>query len=831
MAKTQSKEPITLAPMSRFALAVIALIIQAELVAQTNDPAQIYLDLQKLNTVGSVLYIAAHPDDENTSLISTLESGYHVRTAYLSLTRGDGGQNLIGSEQNEVLGIIRTQELLAARAIDGAEQYFTRAVDFGYSKSAEETLQFWGHDEILSDIVWVIRRFRPDVIITRFAPAKYEQETHGHHSASAILAEEAFHAAGDPKQFPEQLQHVDVWQPKRLYWNVSRFFNIQTAQLDTVGQVFIDVGAYDPILGESYASLAARARSMHKSQGFGASPYLGSLKDRLIYVAGDRAEKDLFDGIDLSWRRVKGGEKVQDHIQRAIDEFDFRNPTAVLPHLLAALRQLTEVAWGELWLTKVKRPDLNQLILNVAGIHIEANAPGYYAMVGDSVIVDVSIVNGSGVVVQAQMDSSVSLVKDVLYRFKEVLEILPDEFATRPYWLRTPRTRYGRFELSDIDAELLGNAWNQPDRSVLFYLVFEKGAVLVDVPVTYKWTDRVKGEQVRPFIIMPPVTASFDEKTYFFPDSAWKIVNVTLKAWADETAGEVALAGAAGWKASPSKQSFRLKKGEEVTLPFRIGPKMWSTAVLAVTINGELAYSPVEINYDHIPNIIWLPNTGAIVSSAEIKITAKKVGYIMGAGDEGPAALAQLGCDVTMITKEKFDELDLKSFDAIVAGVRAYNTETWLPSKQKKLMAYVHQGGNYVVQYQTTSGLLVDQLGPYPMKIGRDRVTDENSPVVYSNRDHPILSYPNRLTPFDFNGWVQERGLYFADRWDPHYDSVLTINDAGEESLHGALLACTYGEGTFVYTGLSFFRQLPVGVSGAYRLWANILSYGSRNED
>jgi hypothetical protein len=329
---------------------------------------------------------------------------------------------------------------------------------------------------------------------------------------------------------------------------------------------------------------------------------------------------------------------------------------------------------------------------------------------------------------------------------------------------------------------------------------------------------------------MPAVTASFDQKCYFFPDSAWKTVAITLRGWAEESAGELALAGAAGWKASPSKYAFRIKKGEEQVFQFRVGPNAWTTTVLAATVNGQLAYDAVEITYDHIPHLVWLPNTGAIVSQADARMSVQRVGYISGAGDDVAQAIAQMGCAVTMINKDNFDQLDLDAFDAIVTGVRAYNTETWLPAKQKQLMAYVQRGGNLVVQYVTTSGLLVDQLGPYPMKIGRGRVTDENAPVGYPDRQHPLMVSPNKLTPFDFNGWVQERGLYFAETWDAQYDSVLVMNDPAEDPLHGALLACTYGSGTFVYTGLSFFRQMNVGVSGAYRLLANILSYGSKPE-
>ena len=818
--------------MRRLCLLLSGLLLSALTLAQPPDPGRLYIALQKLNTLGSVLYIAAHPDDENTSLISTLSNGMYMRTAYLSLTRGDGGQNLIGPEQNEVLGIIRTQELLAARKIDGGEQYFTRAVDFGYSKTAEETFNFWGREKILEDMVWVIRRFRPDVIITRFPPSDYQYETHGHHAASAVLTEEAYQAAADPKRFPEQLQSVQPWKAKRLYWNTSRWFYQRTGQqLDAAGKLLIDMGEYDPLLGQSYAALAARARSMHKSQGFGASPYLGSLQEYLQYVAGDKAESSLFEGVDVTWKRVKGGEKVQPHIVKAIEQFDFKNPSSVLPHLLLALEEVNRLG-DDSWV-EVKRTELVQLIIAIAGIHIEANAKEYYATPGSSVDITVSLVNGSGVSVgaaafgegQADGAQRVPLGKNQLVELKQTISIAKNTPVTQPYWLRTSRAIYGRFEVADVDAMMNGEAWDDPALSVQVVLGFNGKEITTKVPVTYKWTDRVKGEQVRPFIVMPDVTAEFDERCYVFPDSAWKDVRVTLKAWAEDASGGVTLTGAKGWKLTPSKQTFSLAKGEEATFTFRLGPPSWSAAYLAVAVNGELAHTAMEIKYDHIPHLVWLPHAGAIVSSADIKADAKRIGYIMGAGDDVANGLRQLGCELTMITKDNFDQLDLTQFDAIVAGVRAYNTETWLPAKHKRLMSYVEQGGNYVVQYMTTAGLLQKELGPYPFKVGRGRVTDESSPVGFRNREHPILTKPNMITPFDFNGWVQERGLYFGEDWDSRYETVLVMNDPGEDMNDGSLLVTHYGKGTFIYTGISFFRQIPIGVSGAYRLLANVVSY------
>lgn len=800
--------------------------------AQTKDPAAIYLDLLKLNTVGSVLYVGAHPEDENTELIATLENGYHVRTAYLSLTRGENGKNLIGPEKNEELGILRTLEALAAREIDGAEQFYTRAVDFGYSKSADETFAMWGHDEILSDIVWIIRKFQPDVIISRFPPAQFSTMDDGHHQACGILVEEAFHAAGDREQFPEQLHYHPVWQAKRLYWDVSGHEELLT-RIDTTAQVFIDVGAYDPLLGESYASLAGRARSMFKSQGAAISPRLGSWKQRLAWIAGEKAQKDLFDGIDLSWNRIEGGEKVGQLLQQAIEEFDLMHPDRTWQHLMdihVVIGELKNHHWRG-----VAQDRLRQLVEGVCGLQVATDTDKFYATGGSTVDVEATLVNGSEVWLLAavglpRFDGTPPgvrlLEKDLAARVTLTKEIPIDLTITIPYWLSSPRSKYGRYEIKDADVSRTGEAWNEAEVIANLTLAIGGGRQLdYNVPITYNYTDPIKGPRSRPFIIMPAVTAEFDNDFYFFPDSTWKTVNVTLKGWADESAGEVALAGAAGWKASPSRYSFKLKKGEEVTFPFRIGPKMWNTAVLAVTINGELAYSAVDIDYDHIEPTVWLPNTGAIVSCADVKITAKKVGYIMGSGDQVPVALEQLGCEVTMITEENFDRLDLQSFDAIVTGVRAWNVVTWLPSKYKKLMSYVSKGGNLIVQYVTPDDLLAEQIGPYPLKIGNARVTNEGSPIGFNAPSHPILTSPNKMTPFDFHGWVQERGLCFAESWDDRYQSVLATNDPDEEVLNGGLLTCTYGEGTFVYTGLSFFRQLPVGNTGAYRLWANILSY------
>lgn len=790
--------------------------------------------LKKLNVVGTALYVAAHPDDENTVLLAYLAKERMVRAAYLSITRGDGGQNLIGSEQAERMGVIRTQELLQARQTDGAEQFFTRANDFGFSKSTEEALKIWGREKVLSDVVWTIRKLKPDVIITRFP--KTSQAGHGHHSASAVLAEEAFAAAADPGRFPEQLPFVQPWQVKRIVWN-SYQPNFTAGAPKEKDYVTANVGAYNPLVGKSYTEIAGESRSMHKSQGFGTARNRGNRVEYLRHTAGKPATQDLFDDVDLTWNRVPGSEAVSQTLQQAYETFKPENPAASLPLLLQAYNQLQQLPKDNHWIN-VKQNELTEAIAACAGLWYEANALTYASTPGDSVRVNVSAVNRSDFPVTwtnirfngARCDTVMQfpLKNNELKNFPFRLQLPNDLPYTQPYWLREPHEQ-GMYTVND--RQLIGLPEAPPVFAATFTFQLNGTSFQFTKPVNYKWTDPVEGEQYRPFEIRPPVMANLTENVYVFPGNQPKDVQVLLKAGKDNVQGEVRLALPATWKIEPQPIPFSFKNNEEETrVTFRVTPPAQAVAdslqVLVRTSSGqEISQGMVSINYRHIPVQTLFPAAVAKAVRLEIATAGTHIGYLMGAGDDVPAALRQVGYRVTPLTEDDFRQAEaLNQYDAIVLGIRAYNTVERIKFYQPKLLAYVQNGGTVVAQYATERGLAINQIGPYFLRLSRERVTVEEAPVKFLQPTHPLLNTPNKITKTDFAHWIQERGLYFADSLDTHYQTILSSHDPGEKPQPGGLVVADYGKGRFIYTGYAFFRQLPAGVPGAYRLFANLLA-------
>jgi LmbE family N-acetylglucosaminyl deacetylase len=796
---------------------------------QTLDAAELETALAKLDVLGSVLYIAAHPDDENTAALAYFSKGRKYRTAYLSLTRGDGGQNLIGPEKGAEIGIIRTQELLAARRVDGAEQYFTRAIDFGYSKTAEETFEFWGKDKVLSDIVWVIRKFRPDVIITRFTAEN--SGGHGHHTASAILALEAFTAAADPNRFPGQLEEVGPWRAERLFWNAWR-----PGRQETAGLVGIDTGEYDPLLGRSYAEMAAQSRSNHKSQGFGSAPRRGRQVDYFELLAGTPARADLFEGIDTSWDRIPGGRDVGRALERILASFDPRHPAKSLPALLeihARLGKLDDTRWVPL-----KKRELLEIIRSCAGLWLDTAANDYSAAPGDEIGVTTTVINRSDYPLTLRsiafpgLDPGSSpglpLANNEPRTVETKLRVPRDFPISQPFWLREAPGR-GLFTIRDRD--LIGPAENPP--AVAARVGLEAGGELLEftVPVVFRWTDRVDGELSRPFEIRPRVTVGVEDKVGIFPGPAPKRVKVRVTSQSNGVAGQVRLEGGGRWRVTPASVPFSLGgKYEEKEVVFEISPPASpGEAVLTAEadVGGEiLDRELVDIAYPHITRQVYFPPSRLKVVKLDVKTAGSRIGYIMGAGDEVADGLRSLGYDVTMLDDARLENADLSGFDAIVTGIRAYNTRDRLKYDQPRLLRYVENGGTLVVQYNVSRGLLVGGIGPYPLTLGQDRVCVETAPVAFLLPDHQLLNFPNRIVPDDFAGWVQERGLYFASRWDGKYEAVLSSHDPGEPGREGGLLFARYGKGVFIYTGYAWFRQLPDGVAGAYRIMANLVSAG-----
>ena len=777
------------------------------------DAAELQIALHKLNVLGSILYIEAHPDDENTSALAYFSIGRKYRTAYLSLTRGDGGQNLIGPEKGAEIGIIRTQELMAARRNDSAEQFFTRAIDFGYSKTPEETLSFWGKEAILADIVWVIRIFRPDVIIARSLGEGYRG--HGHHAASGKLTKEAFHAAADSNKFPEQLQYVQTWQAQRLFWNRWR-----RGQQEMANAFTINTGDYNPLLGKSYSEIGAESRSMHKSQGFGSSGRRGARYDYYQLIEGTPATTDLFDGIDTSWQRVPSGQKIGRMLAKIIDTFDSQHPSKSLPSLLAVYTKLTEL--DETYWVKIKKEELLQVIQSCAGLWIEAVSPDFAAAPGDDIKIQTTIVNRSEYPFRIQeidfyelasdSDLDILLKNNAPQTFEKTIRIPKDFPISQPYWLKsTPKK--ARFSIREQN--LIGLDENPPSIHVNIKLNTDNSLLEYSVPLLYRWTDRVAGEQYRPFEIRPRITVQIEDKVKIFTKGDPQELLVKLKSHSPNITGNIHLVAPVQWRVTPG------------SIPFVLANKYGETKVtFKAEINGEkLDRDILEISHPHIKRQVYFPQSRVKVIKMDIKHAGTKLGYIMGSGDEVADSLLNLGYEVTLLDDDMLERADLSQFDAIIAGIRAYNTRERLKNTYPRLLQYVKDGGTFIVQYNVFRGLQTKNIGPYPFTIGRDRVSEETAPVAFLNPQHPLLNFPNKITQKDFDGWVQERGLYFATVWDERYEPILTSSDTNESDKKGGLLYTRYGKGVFIYTGYSWFRQLPAGVPGAYRLFANLISF------
>jgi len=795
------------------------------------DAADLEIALQKLNVLGSVLYVGAHPDDENTSLLALFSKGRKYRTAYLSVTRGEGGQNLIGPEQGAELGLLRTQELLAARRIDGAEQYFTRAVDFGYSKTAAESLEIWGKESVLGDIVWVIRKFRPDVIITRFAAEG--AGGHGHHTASGMLIKEAFSAAADPNRFPEQLATVPVWKTTRILLNRGR-----PRPEEAAPALRVDTGEYNPLLGKSYSEIAGESRSQHKSQGFGSGGRRGTQYDTFEIWAGEPAAQDVFEGIDVTWDRVPGGHKVGLLLAECTRSFDPRQPSRSIPGLLDVQAEMARLP-GSDWV-RLKKEELSRVIQGCAGIWMEAIADDYAAAAGDEILVRTSLVNRSDqpfilhrlgiprIVPDSDVDRPLKNNEIVTIENKV---LIPKGFPlTQPYWLE-PSPQNAPFSAGDRD--LMGLAENPPSLSVALVLGIEGRLIEYSIPVLFRWTDQVQGELYRPFEVRPRVTIQIEDGVKIFPSQGPQAVKIRLKSHSKNVAGTIRLKGMDGWRVTPADLPFSLAgKYEEEEVSFEISPPknaLESVLTAEADLGGEvIGRTMTEISYPHIHRQVYFPASRIKVVKLDVQTKAKKIGYIMGAGDEVADGLRHLGVEVTMLTDDMLEASDLSSFDAIVAGVRAYNTRDSLKSANRRLLDYVERGGNLVVQYNVASSSLAGRIGPYPLTIGRDRVTVESAPVSFPVPDHPLLNLPNKISSGDFEGWVQERGLYFASSWDPKYEAIFASHDPGEPDLKGGLLYARHGKGTFIFTAYAWFRQLPAGVPGAFRIFANLISAGKR---
>lgn len=808
------------------------------------NSSEIYEAVQKLNVLGSVLYIAAHPDDENTRLISYMSNQVKARTAYLSLTRGDGGQNLIGPEIRELLGVIRTQELLAARRVDGGKQRFTRANDFGYSKHPDETLEIWNKDKVLSDVVWAIRTYKPDVIINRF-DHRTPGRTHGHHTSSAMLSMEAFDLANDASKYASQLELTETWQPKRLFFNTSWWFygsQEKFEKADKSNMLNFDIGVYYPTKGLSNNEVAALASSQHLCQGFGRLSTRGTQQEYIEFLKGEPLDgsNNVFAGIDTSWNRVSGGKAVGNILNSIEKNFNFVNPSSHLPQLLEAYKLLQNVK-DEHWKT-IKTKELKAIIQACAGLYLEASANTPQAAPSSTIGLNIEALNRSEANIQLVsyklstlkngIEKQMNMPSNQRLNFDEGITIPKQIYYTTPYWLNKKST-LGMYHVEK--QELIGKPETPRAVCVDFNLNIEGTPITITKPVVYRYSKPDKGELYRPFEIVPPVSASIKDKVFIFENDQQKDIEVTVKASRDAVEGYVQMAYPNDWNVYPQKQKIEIaNKGDVQTVLFTvIPPKNQSEGLITPMVNFEGEFYTdelVEIDYAHIPyQTVLMPSVSKVVR-LDIEKRGNNIGYIEGAGDVVPESLRQIGYNVTIVKPEQISAENLVNFDAIVVGIRAYNVLDELKFKQKYLLDYVEAGGNLVIQYNTNRGLKVDNIAPFDLKLSRDRVTDENAEVKILEPNHPILNFPNKITDTDFEGWVQERGLYFPDEWSSDFTPLLAMNDKGESSKKGSLLVAKYGKGNYIYTGLSFFREFPAGVSGAYRLFANLLSAGKEDK-
>ena len=803
--------------------------------------SEVYHAIQKLNFLGSALYIAAHPDDENTRLISYLSNEVKARTGYLSITRGDGGQNLIGPELRELLGVLRTQELLAARGIDGGQQFFTRANDFGYSKHPKETLKIWDKEEVLSDVVWVIRNFKPDVIINRFNH-RTPGETHGHHTSSAMLSLEAFDLAGNASSYPQHLTDTDTWQPNRLFFNTSWWFygsreNFEKA--DKSNMLDFDVGVYYPLKGLSNNEIASLASNQHLCQGFGRLTTRGSEKEYVELLKGDlpKDKKNIFDGIDTSWSRVEGGEAVGKVLYAVAENFDFSDPSKHLPQLLEAHKLLQNI--GDKHWKIIKTKELEDLIMAVSGLYLEASSASANANPGSNIKVRVEALNRSSanIILQSVVISNSRATEENIVLTPNKREDLEMELSipqnttySSPYWLSEKGT-LGMYKVDDH--KLIGKPETPRKFNAAFELDINGAPFVLHKPVVYRHSRPDKGELYQPFEILPEASARIEDKVIIFADNSPKQIPITVKALKDDFKGEVQLCFAKGWKVDRETIPIEIKnKGEEKTLIFTLAPPETEDENYIspiIRVDGKvLSKELVTIAYDHIPTQSVLLHSEAKVVRLNIQKAGEHIGYIAGAGDKVPESLEQIGYTIHTIDPNSIQKGSLNKFDAVVVGIRAYNVVPELKFKQQHLFDYVHQGGNLVIQYNTAGRWTkaYENMAPYPLKLSRDRVTDENSVVKILAQDHALINFPNTITSSDFDGWVQERGLYFPNEWDERFTPILSMNDEDEAPMKGSLLVAPHGKGYYIYTGLSFFRELPAGVSGAYKIFANMLSIG-----
>ena len=788
--------------------------------------------LEKLNTLGKVLYVAAHPDDENTRLITYLSNEKKYQTAYLSLTRGDGGQNLIGKDLKENLGLIRTQELLEARKIDGGIQFFTSAIDFGYSKNSKESLEFWNEDQILYELVWIIRKFKPDVIITRFN--EVSGITHGHHTASSILANKAFRISGNPDIFPDQLEFLETWKAKRIFWNTStRFFDLSKYSDDEI--LKIDVGLYNNILGKSYNEISSESRSMHKSQGFGSLKRRGSEKELFILTQGDKYDDNLMDGVDVTWNRFGENNEIIEYINNLVNEYDPKKPYKTVNKLSVLYEKVSKIK-DEDW-KKIKLNEIKNLIKACLGLFFESLSDVSISSIGENIKVNFDAINRSPININLKQvsvfDEEFLIKKDLInnefFRFERTIKIPESESFTEKYWLIN-KPNFGNYDVNH--QKLIGNPDNNFPVETNFIFTINNIEVSYTIPLLNKKNSPTKGDDYKIFNIGLPIYLNPKRYNELVVNSNSQTIEVEVISGKENLDATIYLDVPENIKYEPKYFDLSFKDlNEKKIIKFDLNlPETDSfkeNIIVKAKYNDEYYERGIkEINYDHIIQQVRFPLSEIQIIKFNIKTKGKNIAYFMGSGDNIPSFLSLIGYKIDLLTLDQLSTDILSNYDALIIGIRAYNVNKKLIEKTKEIHNYVKNGGNVLVQYNTSRGIDVKDFAPYSFNISRNRTSEENSKVDIINKNHLALNYPNKILLEDFDNWVQERGLYFPINWSDDYETLISSNDSGEKPNHGGILISKIGKGHYVYTSYSWFRQLPSGVSGAYKLFVNLISLG-----
>lgn len=817
----------------KFLLLGIFSVFITQVFAQHLPSSALYHELLRFEETKRVLYIAAHPDDENTRLIAYLANAENAQVAYLSLTRGDGGQNLIGKELGIELGMIRTNELLKARETDGGRQLFSRALDFGFSKNPDETFNNWDREKLLSDVIWIIRNYQPDIIINRFNTIP--GTTHGHHTSSAILSVEAFTKAADASVFSEQLNYTKPWQAKRIFWNAYQWGGQYEPEEGKVYHEF-EVGEINPFLGDTYSQIAANSRTMHKSQGFGSTAQVGKASDFIEMIDGESFELHPFEGIENRWMHLRQGTAIAEAIQKAVKEFDFLKPESNLENLLGIKLLLQSEDSQETWFQE-KKEHLDQLILDILGVKAEFIIKKEIGYPGEKINVEFVFNNPSASPIQLKNFGSEVFSENLNVEAKnnepvrKSMDIfIPKDYpVSQPFWLENPldNSLFGITEQKKIGPPVNGpNVYGMLDMSVSGY------PISVQVPLEFKYNDQVDGEVKQPFTLVPEVNVSLDKNNVFLIPGADDKLEVEVSFRDRILQGKLEVIGL-------EQNQFEIfdpeiderRKRLIYTIQFKDSDAEKKSLQIRYLAEDGRSFNQdtKRIIYKHIPNLTYFTHTDLNLVKMDLKISGQKIGYIPGAGDDLPDFLRSLGYEVSILEESDLSVLSrLKDFKTVIVGIRAFNVNQSLASNMDKLMEYVNGGGNMIVQYNTASPLLTRELGPFPFNISRDRVTVEGSPVK-ADFKHALMSSPNQVQEKDFDGWVQERGLYFVSDWDEQYDAPLIMQDPGENASKGSLIHAKYGKGTYTYSGISWFRQLPAGVPGAVKIFVNLIEQASEN--